>query len=182
MKAFDGNGPRAKKVKWSHQEEDDDVVMQDDPTEEPDTELETGTTGSEGPEKGGDEKDSPQERRISEKLGNENENRDKNDEEPCYDDHDSDNERRIKKKYRTTKYQDGCTDSEGNDEDESDVEESEHESETDSDKEMGEDETEEPESPESAYQHGNIQRTTLLLIPISVSTLVSNWQKRKRRR
>ncbi|KAL2057302.1 hypothetical protein ABVK25_002355 [Lepraria finkii] len=152
MEAFDGNGPQAKKVKWSHQEEDDDVVI-----------------------KGWRRERQPQEKRISEKLENENENRDKNDEEPCCDDHDSDNERRIKKKYRTTKYQDGCTDSEGNDEDESDVEESEHESETDSDKEMGEDETKEPESPESAYQYGNIQRTTLLLILISVSTLVSNW-------
>ena len=155
--SFDGNGPRAKKVKFSHQEEDDDVVMQDDPIEEPDTGKDTGTTGSEGPEKGGDEKDSPEEKGISEKLENEDENRDKDDEEPRYDDYDSDNERRIKKKYRTTKYMDNCTDSEPDDEDESDVEESESESETDSDEEMGEGEPgeDEPERPEAAYQHGN---------------------------
>ena len=158
--SFDGNGPRAKKVKLSHQEEDDDVVMQDDPIEDPDTGIDTGTTGSEGPEKGGDGKDSPEEKGISEKLENEDENRDKDDEEPRYDDYDSDNERRIKKKYRTTKYMDNCTDSEPDHEDESDVEESESESETDSDEEMGEgepgeDETKEPERPEAAYQHGN---------------------------
>ena len=157
--SFDGNGPRAKKVKLSHQGENDDVAMQDDPIEEPDTGIDTGKTGSEDPEKGGDETDSPEEKGISEKLENEDENRDKDDEEPRYDDYDSDNERRIKKKYRTTKYMDNCTDSEPDDEDESDVEESESVSETDSDEEMGEgepgeDETKEPERPGAAYQHG----------------------------